>query len=182
MNIHQYRATIPKKGKVKKETKTKKSKHMESELQTKVCKELRKHYPNLVFFSDFAAGLKMSDYMCVLRSLQACEGKYLDLTILEPSGIYHGLIIEIKCTKSDLFLVDGVSLGSDHVQEQFNMVKRLRTKGYYADFGVGYDDIMGMIEDYINFGGRQYKPIKERVTKLQRELEEQNRQLTDMGV
>ena len=157
-------------------------KHPESDLQTKVCKQLKRQYPGMIFFSDFAAGIKLEPFAANLRSIQACEGKYLDLTILEPSYTFSGLIIEIKCTSAELFLVDGSSLKSDHVQEQYNMIKRMRVKGYYADFGVGYDDIVGMIEDYIYIGGRKYKPVIERQTKIERELIEQDTFFKERGL
>ncbi len=125
--------------------------YKESDLQTKITKWLRSNFDGIIFFSDFAAGMYISNnYMKNTRSAQACDGKYLDLTILRPSGKYHGLIIEIKCTDDDLFLVDGKTLKSDHVREQYDMILKLRKEGYAADFGVGEIDIKNQIVSYLN--------------------------------
>lgn len=129
----------------------KKKNHEESDLQTKITKWLVKDYPQVIFFSDFAAGMYIaSPYLRNVRSDQACEGKYLDLTILKPVGIYHGLVIEIKVYNSDLFLVDGKTLKSGHVREQYDMINRLRQLGYAADFAVGEADIKQTIINYFN--------------------------------
>lgn len=125
-------------------------KHPESDLQTKICKWLKKTYPGMLFFSDFAAGLYLSEFYSRLRSLQSCDDKYLDLTIMMPNDTYHALIIEIKCTDTDLFLKDGKTLKSEHVQLQYNSILKLRATGYFADFGVGEDNIKQMIIGYIN--------------------------------
>jgi len=133
----------------------------ERDLQSQVCKWLKIQYPDMIFFSDFAAGIKLTIGQANIRSIQACRGKYLDLTILEPIGNFKGLIIEIKRDKSDLFLVDGITLKSDHVREQYDMILRLRAKGYAADFGVGFDDVAGMVQKYMK-GFVEYKGINYR--------------------
>jgi len=138
----------------------------EEKLQTKVCRELKKLYPGLIFFSDFAAGLFLPVWIASIRSQQSMEGKFLDLTILEPRDNYHGLSLEIKVSTDDLFLKDGKTLKSEHVQEQYNTIKRLRAKGYCSDFACGYDDIMWAIRMYIINGNFNYKTIIERKVKI----------------
>lgn len=129
----------------------KKSTNEESKLQTTICMWLKKEYPGLIFFSDFAAGLYLpSEYMRGLRSKQACEGKYCDLTILRAVGGYNGLTLELKVLQSDLFLVDGKTLGSNHVREQYDMILRLRKEGYASDFAVGEADIKHKIKSYLS--------------------------------
>ena len=136
----------------------------ETELQSKVCKWLRQK--GIIFISDFAAGLYFENpYIRNLRQSQACEGKYLDLTILLPVYPYHALILELKASQNDLFLKDGKKLKSDHVQEQYNMIKNLRELGYFADFTTGYDDTINIINDYMN-DNFYYKSIIERKIKV----------------
>lgn len=147
------------------------SKHKEQDLQTKIAKWLKKEYSGLIFFSDFAAGLYLKPYLANIRSLQACEGRFLDLTLLEPVNNYHGLLVEIKVSVDDLFLKDGMTLKSEHVQEQFSMVKKLRAKGYAADFGCGEDDIKQIIINYFS-GVVNYKTIIERKIKINTSLDD----------
>lgn len=134
--------------------------HAESVLQTKICRWLKDNYPGIIFFSDFAAGLYFKeDWVKNLRSLQACEDKYLDLTIMSRNKTFSAIIIEIKVNVSDLFLIDGRTLKSSHVQEQYNSILKLREQGYYADFGVGENDIKQIIINYFN-DNCDYKEVK----------------------
>lgn len=118
-------------------------KQTESQLQTIICKWLRSK--NILFISDFAAGLKLSPFLASLRQSQACEYKMPDLYIFLPKGL---LMIEIKKDYSDLFLVDGKTLKSEHVQLQYENMLRLRELGYTADFGIGEDDIKTMVAQF----------------------------------
>ena len=78
-------------------------------------------------------------------------------------GFYFGLYIEIK--------KDGTKLKRDkdakkplkgeikirkkgdwwdkHIEEQAEMLERLRERGYKAEFGVGYESTVKMIRDYL---------------------------------
>lgn len=131
----------------------KKDKQTESNLQTIICKWLREK--NIIFISDFAAGLHLSPFLAGLRHSQACEYKMPDLYIFLPQGL---LIIEIKKDYDDLFLVDHKTLKSEHVQFQYENILRLRELGYKADFGIGEYDIKTMVTQF-QAGSFIYKEI-----------------------
>lgn len=131
----------------------------ETPLQSSITKWLKLQYPGIIFFSDFAAGLKLTPSQANVRSIQACQDKYLDLTIMKPSGRYHGLVLELKVSNNDLFLKDNITLKSDHVREQYHTILKLRSEGYCADFAVGFDDCAACISTYINTGQMNYKHI-----------------------
>lgn len=137
----------------------KEKKFTESQLQTIICKWLRSK--NILFISDFAAGLHLSPFLASLRQSQACEYKMPDLYILLPQGL---LMIEIKKDVSDLFLKDGKTLKSEHVQLQYENILRLRSLGYVADFGIGEYDIKTMVTQ-AECGTLEYKEIMQRPAK-----------------
>lgn len=128
-----------------------KSKRQSSEctLQTKICSRINDIYPGTLFVSDFAAGLYLPDWIAITRSKQACIDKWLDLTILEPRGKFHALIIEIKTLQGTPYLVDGKTLKkSDHIEAQYKTICKLKAMDYAACFGVGEDNIWSIIERY----------------------------------
>lgn len=125
----------------------------ETDLQNIICKWLSEKH--VMFLSDFAAGLHLSPFLANIRSMQSCEYKMPDLYIfMSPKP----LIIEIKVKESDLFLSDGKTLKSEHVQLQYESLLKLRKLGCHADFGVGEYDIKTMITQYES-GSLQYKTI-----------------------
>lgn len=82
-----------------------------------------------------------------------------DLFIAHPSRGYHGLFIELKKEGTTIVVTKGNRKGrlsaDKHIQEQAAMLKRLNSLGYYANFGVGYDHTIDIIEWYL--GTKQYQ-------------------------
>lgn len=124
------------------------SRNAETDLQTKICKWLKTG--DILFISDFAAGMKLSPFLASVRSLQSCKDKMVDLIILKPSGQYHGLCIELKTSIDKVFMKDGVTLlKNEHTLAQYETIKKLRSLGYAACFGCGEDHIKKIIGDYM---------------------------------
>lgn len=150
--MQMYRGAKP--AKIIKETT--RSKHAETDLQTKICKWLRNTYPGILFISDFAAGLLLSPFLAGIRSNQSCDDKMLDLIILRPSRIdkiynYHGLCLEIKTGPDKVFMSDGITLlKNEHTLAQYVTIKKLRSLGYAACFACGEDQIKYLITNYMN--------------------------------
>ena len=107
-----------------------------------------------------------------VKALQMADRGYPDLFIAEPKNNFHGLYIELKKNKSEVFLKDGVTYKKqkvaikhrgkivghyDHIQEQVKMHDKLRKKGYKVEFGFGYKHCVEIIEDYLTL----LKDIKE---------------------
>jgi hypothetical protein len=131
----------PHKVLTEKENKDKRNKrNEESDLQTLICKWMADQH--MLFLSDFAAGLYLTPFLAGIRSLQSCEYKVPDLYIFNQYGCQ---VIEIKTKESELFLSDGKTLKSEHVQLQYETILKLRSFGIYADFGIGEADIKNMI-------------------------------------
>jgi hypothetical protein len=131
-----------------------KNKKHEESLQLQVCKYLRLQYPHVIFRSDYASGLKLTKNQAVKHKRMQSSRSWPDLFIYEPSREYHGLAIELKKDGESVVLKIGPRKGclstDPHIQEQAAMLKALLHKGYYANFAVGYDEAVRVIDWYFN--------------------------------
>jgi hypothetical protein len=115
-----------------------------------VCQYILFQHPDAIFFSDLS-GIKMSIGLAVkIKSLKSSRA-IPDLFIAEPRGIYNGLFIEMKKTGEKIFKKDLITPVNDHVAEQMQMLQRLREKGYYAKFAIGFNDAIDIINYYFSF-------------------------------
>lgn len=114
----------------------------ERSVHNAVCKYLKLQYPNVMFLSDFGAGLHMTPGNAQLQNKQKSNHSFPDLMIFEPRGGYHGLFIEIKR--------DDKLVKSDHTKRQGECHTELVTKGYLATFGLGFDQCKKIIDFYLH--------------------------------
>ena len=122
----------------------------EYEEQLIISEYISINYPNVIFFTDGSAGIKLRIGQAVkLKNLKSSRG-LPDLFILESKNSYHGLIIELKRTGEKLYKKDGVTFKTEHLQEQSEILERLEYKGYYACFALGFDAAISTINDYMN--------------------------------
>lgn len=89
------------------------------------------------------------------RSLQSSRS-WPDLQIVQPSRGYYGLFIELKKDNTTIYLKIGPHKGeltSDpHIREQAMMLEHLNKLGYFARFGVGFDQCKRIIDWYLQPG------------------------------
>ena len=125
----------------------------EGYLHQKVCDYIRRRYPRVLFRTDLG-GIR-------LRPQQASTVKRLnsgrawpDLFIAHPKygatvfdASYNGLFIELKA--ANIYKQDGSLRANPHVEEQAQMLERLRKLGYKAEFAVGFDAARKIIDDYL---------------------------------
>lgn len=128
----------------------KKRKKKEESLQLQVSKYLRSQYPGVIFNSDIASGLFLPIWIAAKAKAQRSERGLPDLIILEPHGQYHALCLELKKEGAKIFKQDGTLYSDKHLEEQNNLLARLRGKGYYANFSVGWIDTKKQIDDYFS--------------------------------
>ncbi|WP_146082381.1 hypothetical protein [Rathayibacter sp. AY1C5] len=120
----------------------------ESVVQQRVCLYLKTHYPDVIFRSDFASGLKLTIGQAKLhKSLQSSRA-WPDLVIYEPRGVSQGLCIELKRDGVVVFKKNGTLRADEHLEEQAAMLAALKDRGYTARFAIGYDAAVGLIEEY----------------------------------
>ncbi len=119
----------------------------EKQLHKQVCGYIKLQHHNVIFLSDMS-GLRTSIGVAVqMKSLRSSRA-IPDLIILHPRNGYAGLIIEIKVNVSDVYKKNGMLKTNHHILEQSEMLKRLRTLGYVAEFGIGFDDCKQIIDNY----------------------------------
>lgn len=130
-------------------------KHEES-LQLQVCGYLDIQYPRVIYRSDYASGLHLTPGQAVKHKRMQSSRAWADLFIYAPRKVedkfYCGLAIELKKQGTTIILKTGPRKGritSDpHIQEQALLLKELNSLGYYADFAIGFDKAVALIDWY----------------------------------
>ncbi len=120
----------------------------EKELHIQICDYLRLQYPLVRFSSNFGSGMKMTMGQASIQKRQQSHRGYPDLFIIAPSKQYSGLFIEIKKEGEKIFKKDGKTYKSEHLESQAEYIDYLNENGFYATFGIGFDEIRKIIDDY----------------------------------
>lgn len=120
----------------------------EDVIHRQVCKYLDYNYPTVIYTSD-ASGVRMPMGLAVkFGALRAKNWKIPDLIILHPNKTYHGLIIELKRSYSEVFKLDGKMRKNEHIEQQAAALAQLSGIGYKAEFGFGLDHSIAIINEY----------------------------------
>lgn len=107
-------------------------------------------YPHVLFHFDFGTGTKLTIGQAVKQKTLNPHRGYPDLFILEPKRGFYGLFIEVKQDGEELFKKHYLcEYKSEHLQEQAEYMRKLRVKGYKAEFGVGYENCKKIIDEYL---------------------------------
>ena len=133
----------------------------EETLHLKVCDYLRKNYPDVLFRTDFSSGMKMSPGQAAKHKKFQKSRAWPDLFIAE-SGVVefkedgliahlrkNGMFLELKADGVKLYKKNGEMVANKHYREQAEMLKKLRSNRYAADFAVGYDEAIRIITNYL---------------------------------
>jgi hypothetical protein len=109
-------------------------------------------YPHVEFRSDMG-GVRLSKGLAI-KAKRANGGRksWPDLFIAQPAGKYCGLFIEIKKSRDVLYKKCGEMRVTVHINEQKKKLRVLRSKGYSAEFGCGFDECKTMIDNYLKQG------------------------------
>ena len=133
----------------------------EETLHLKVCDYLRKNYPDVLFRTDFSSGMKMTPWQAAKHKKFQKSRAWPDLFIAE-SGVVkfkegylivnlrkNGMFLELKAEGTQLYKKDGTLRKNKHIEEQAEMLEKLRNENYYAEFAIGYDDAIEQIHEYL---------------------------------
>ena len=124
----------------------------DAELQKQVAIYIRMQYPDVIFHSDFGSGVKLTPWQARMQKMQnGGRRAWPDMMIAEPIGNYHGLFIELKREGARLKKQNG-EWASSHIAEQNIMLNELSNKGYKAEFAIGFEQALDLIDDYL--GGK----------------------------
>lgn len=133
----------------------------EETLHLKICDYLRKNYPDVLFRTDFSSGMKMSPWQAAKHKKFQKSRAWPDLFIAE-SGVVkfkegplivnlrkNGMFLELKADGVKLYKKDGTLRKNKHIEEQAEMLEKLRNGNYYAEFAIGYKDAIEQIHEYL---------------------------------
>lgn len=138
----------------------------ESSLQMRVAEYLCRQYPDVQFHSDFGSGVKLSKIQAVTQLRQnGYRRGWPDMFIAEPkietaihprygfgggvkNAIFHGLFLELKKEGTRMRKKNG-DWASEHIAEQAEVLLKLRKAGYAAEFAIGFDEAVRIIDKYL---------------------------------
>ena len=121
----------------------------EHNLYEQIARYLQLRYPDVIYRFDIAADLRLTMGQAAKHKRLHPKRGYPDLFIAESSSKDHGLYLEIKTESNSPYKKDGTLKKDKHLEEQAEMLERLRARGYKAEFGVGYESTVKMIRDYL---------------------------------
>lgn len=123
-------------------------KESEKQIIKNICQYIKMQFKDCIFTVD-TSGLKLTIGLATqMKQLRSDKG-LPDLFIFEPRSKYHGLFIEIKIDNYNIFKKDGKTFVNDHIKEQYEILSKLRGKGYMALFGIGFDECKDIIDKYM---------------------------------
>ena len=115
-------------------------------------------YPRLLYRTDGAGLLLTKSQAGIYKSLNATSG-WPDIQVVYPNRGYHGLFIEIKKENVQIYCKTGPRKGKlvadPHIQMQAAVLQQLNDLGYFARFGVGFDNCSRLLDWYM---GKQDDP------------------------
>lgn len=125
----------------------------EEVIQQQLADYLRLQYPDVMFHSDFGSGTKLTMGQAIRQKrLNGGKRAWPDMFIAEPQphgrDWYHGLFIELKKEGTRIKKKNG-EWASEHIAEQYDVLDRLRFRGYKAEFAVGFDEAKDLIDAYL---------------------------------
>jgi hypothetical protein len=148
----------------------------EENTQALIADYLRLHHPEVLFHSDFGSGTKLTMGQAVRQKrLNGGRRAWPDLFIAEPVPMRdsqgrilgmssYGLFIELKREGEKLYpgaraknrfpSIDGKEYKTEHLREQADVLYTLRNRGYEAEFAIGFDEAVKIIENYLSPLGR----------------------------
>jgi len=122
----------------------------EQKLSENIARYLVTQYKGLPFRFDIGADIKLT-----IGQASRVKNKLLhrrghpDLFICKCCGGYGGLFVELKKDKSEVFKLDGGYKKNKHLEEQLEYHEELRKNGYKVVFGLGFDDTVNKIKEYL---------------------------------
>ena len=124
-----------------------KSLKKEESLQLSVCRYIKLQYPDVIFMTDTAAGMRLTIGQAVKAKNMRSSRGLPDLFIAEARDGKFGLFIELKKEGIKIIKRNGDWI-DDHAKEQAEIIVALRNKGYVADFAFGFDHAKTQIDKY----------------------------------
>ena len=131
----------------------------EHQLYIKIAEYLQRRYPDVIYRFDLAADLKLTMGQAAKHKRLHPKRGYPDLFIAQPKlnpGFVdtwkyesNGLYLELKAEGNSPFKKDGTLKKDEHITEQAAFLLDLRSRGYKAEFAVGFEQAKKIIDEYL---------------------------------
>lgn len=138
----------------------------EHNLYELIARYLQQQYPGVIYRFDIGADIKLTMGQAAKHKRLHPTRGYPDLFIAEPKNIkvktaldggyslvktktLGGLYLEIKTESNLPYKKDGTLKKDKHIEEQAEMLEKLRARGYRAEFGVGIEECKKIIDEYL---------------------------------
>ena len=120
----------------------------EAQLHEAVCNYISLVYPEAIFNTDLS-GIKLPMGLAKkVTKLRSSKG-FPDIVIYERTNEYNALFIKLKWENEKLYKRDKKTFKNEHLVEQFEMINKLKKRGYLAVFCVGFDEARKIIDNYM---------------------------------
>lgn len=126
-------------------------KNKEEKLQIAVCDYIRLKYKDVIFCSDVGSRVRLTKSQAGKAKMMRSGRGHPDLFIAEPKGEFHGMYLELKADGVKVFKKDGTLRKDRHLEEQYEMLQRLKKKKYFAEFAIGFDEAKLYIDYYLGY-------------------------------
>lgn len=117
----------------------------ELDLTIAICNYLRKS--GYLFYCDIAAGLKLSTYQSILVSRLRCGRGLPDIVVFYRDDKYVGYCFEVKKDKGKYLTKNGNYRSDKHIQEQIEVMNRLREQGWFCSFVTSVDEVKEILKN-----------------------------------
>jgi hypothetical protein len=121
---------------------------LEDAVHRQLANYVKARFPYVIFTSE-SAGIRLTMHQARNAKILRSGSKLPDFWMAEPRGQFCGLFLEIKRDRQEIYTTEGQLRAIAHIQEQNQILYRLRDKGYKAEFGCGFDESIDIINEYM---------------------------------
>ena len=121
----------------------------EEQIHIAICDYIKTKYPKVIFTSENSGLRVFWKQAKTLKRMRSCSG-LPDIMIFEPRKQKAGMFLEVKKSGTKIYRQDGDLRKDKHLNEQENILHRLKQRGYFAEFVVGFDEAKTLIDWYFS--------------------------------
>ena len=117
----------------------------EEQIHLEICRYIKLKYPSVLFTSENSGLRVFWKQAKMLKAMRSCSG-LPDIMIFEPRKQKAGMFLEVKKEGTKIYKRDGDLRKDKHLNEQEEILHRLKQKGYFAEFVVGFAEARSIID------------------------------------
>ena len=121
----------------------------EALLHEQITQYLHLQFPNSMFYTTMDGIRLPMGLASKAKKLRNPATGWPDLILFEPRGGFVGMALEIKREGTTIYLRNGQLSADPHIREQETMLQKLRDRGFYAEFGIGFEASKALLDNYL---------------------------------